>query len=1360
MLSAEKPVGSSCSSKLPSVTTNVRDSYKSLASQEGDPVTLHEITTPSFSIRDYVFHSRSKGIEASWPFAPQFLHLCLEHGVKDFLPPFEKPDLVRGNNISKVAEPLQPVASSELQRVSAHFVLKPTDGGPSGGNPASIQKGSGLTLEERVLDLLDRAIHPSQKDKESTSCRGLFVDRLSNSDVEIASASGTPQQTENNSSQIGQPLSSASLGKNCSQTQIKPGIGARSHNIEKACEPLEKKNRQTVKLGTILETCQNEDLVNNSSFHLHPMATKVCPVCKTFSFTSNTTLNAHIDQCLSMGSNSKEVLNDVPKYKVKLRKKRLMVDIYATAPSCTLEDLDKRNGTNWASELVGMAAATNGMAGHTKRPELSPTCSMDDGNETVYVDSDGVKVRILSKFNDGELSRENFKLRKHGKELKPSNSHLISKKKHFAAKHLKDMKLKALRKQLISFNTMKSEIQAAAEVDCDTENHQKNDKSMSHVPDSRDQDNSIASPTIKQWACSRRSDILRKLTKKDNCVTLEGKELNTGNMNLQPESGKSTDVRTQLKKFSRSSENLTCSPKRKRVNFLHDGVDSIDQRKRESLQLPSPSSRSSSEGISSSNGLILRLSRSSGSFTCSSIAKLKETHMTTHEEFGSNSNKQMILSNNCRSKPKDHGNSALKESVVVRRPLCLEARKVGTTEKPSLCKKLRKHRSVLRNFQKGESAPQSNNEGVCSPTNNICIPRIVENKILGSPRAYVQRNSTMPGEGEVMNEVSTRGINTTGYSNIMEEQKNNNLENPSSEAQCCLTEIETSCMQILHEISGSIDYGTKTSTGEVAHDPIAYDTTNSDKDHKAKLPLITQLNEEQLLSASEADAEQFKQTFKKQEKISVDGACSEMGNEEIEMAKVEGRKDCCTIQSTEYEADTPSVHESSGCLTSRGDVPQKSSSFNSIGITASHVKYLSGEGEASASPVSTASTILLPSPTGSKAQDAEWFSRGISARDNLNWAIPSRESIEVSHERKLEKNIKQDNKGSLQDKELDLSLDDKHTCCSCGENLSRNSELFRENGDDRTMKLKRLSNLSIWPRSSSSFTVYQNHKNNAVANTETRPLDSSVSAKSLLELAVKVPNSGNICSPSPSPQSQNHSVSSPILRLMGKNLMVVNSEELAQPQPTASDCKEPINISADGYALNGNHLKQGIFQYQRNQLLTARGSPPAFAPVFPLSDHQITGTLPGTLAGGFAWAQQQNGCITKPDQHTQQRRLHKRPNSSHHTTGEVIVIDDTPEHEMDGKDYLTTPASAMPHTDSGLSCSLSHRPFSCYPLQHQVRDYYPRPLFPYVYPSANSGLMNQGISLEGQGSFLPSSTLFQSPTGQRGPLIYYTRTLH
>ncbi|KAL0646659.1 hypothetical protein Bca4012_044950 [Brassica carinata] len=149
------------------------------------------------------------------------------------------------------------------------------------------------------------------------------------------------------------------------------------------------------------------------------MASKTCPICKTFSSASNTTLNAHIDQCISVDS---PVISKPNKPRVNqplsvdsavplvtsnpskprgkpLMKVKTMVDIYATAKECSLEDLDKRNGTNWAviSSYTNRVVADKSQV--SKKRKVAPV-----GVGPVYVDAKGQKLRILTEFSEKKTS--------------------------------------------------------------------------------------------------------------------------------------------------------------------------------------------------------------------------------------------------------------------------------------------------------------------------------------------------------------------------------------------------------------------------------------------------------------------------------------------------------------------------------------------------------------------------------------------------------------------------------------------------------------------------------------------------------------------------------------------------------------------------------------------------------------------------------------------------------------------------------------------------------------------------------------------------------------------------------------------
>jgi hypothetical protein len=187
------------------------------------------------------------------------------------------------------------------------------------------------------------------------------------------------------------------------------------------------------------------------------MASKTCPVCRVFASTSNTTLNAHIDQCLSAESNTELVETVFVKPKVKPRKKRLIVDIYETSLPFTLEDLDRRNGTNWAVEL-GMSTASKEVCTENQSPEVVPFDRRDDEREgDVYVDSNGIKIRILSKCSDAPLVlRDDLGSRKVAKH--ETGKGMLMSKKMQKSKMLKNKKLKMHGKKYNKTNHLKSQV--------------------------------------------------------------------------------------------------------------------------------------------------------------------------------------------------------------------------------------------------------------------------------------------------------------------------------------------------------------------------------------------------------------------------------------------------------------------------------------------------------------------------------------------------------------------------------------------------------------------------------------------------------------------------------------------------------------------------------------------------------------------------------------------------------------------------------------------------------------------------------------------------------------------------------------
>lgn len=197
-----------------------------------------------------------------------------------------------------------------------------------------------------------------------------------------------------------------------------------------------------VKPGACLDSGSKED--HSCLFSAsESMALRTCPICKTFSSASNTTLNAHIDQCLSVDLGKQPISKpNRPRIKPRLKVKT-MVDIYASAKGCTLEDLDKRNGTMWASILSYTNRVVADKSEVSKKRKVSPV-----GVGPVYIDAKGQKLRILSEFSEKKssttMSREQHEVGSSEKKCISQGSKVNSKclkKNRQGKKHHKFVKL-------------------------------------------------------------------------------------------------------------------------------------------------------------------------------------------------------------------------------------------------------------------------------------------------------------------------------------------------------------------------------------------------------------------------------------------------------------------------------------------------------------------------------------------------------------------------------------------------------------------------------------------------------------------------------------------------------------------------------------------------------------------------------------------------------------------------------------------------------------------------------------------------------------------------------------------------------
>ncbi|KAK8950330.1 hypothetical protein KSP40_PGU000034 [Platanthera guangdongensis] len=353
-----------------------------------------------------------------------------------------------------------------------------------------------------------------------------------------------------------------------------------------------KKCRINQKAEVISETSGEEEFISSPSMASDIMASKICPVCKSFSSTSNTTLNAHMDQCLSMDSDATFGVENFHKIKaIKPRKKRLMVDIYATAQFCTLEDLDRRNGTTWATDLNPAAQIVESNL-EAKKPKLveSVDSKVVRSESAVYVDSNGIKIGILSKFNDTTDSRELFRSRNNIETVQDGN--VTSSNENYSALSSNKMKFKMRNKKLRSLKQFENEVQAGTEMSHHEQSHVEEEGSLAHLSGELDKSLSCGSATLKNWPSSKRSVLPKKSGKKNFHKIFE-------HLNSASSDTPSSPRKIHVGEFSRVLEYDTAN--------LSNTVQNTDKEKRSPQGLPADATPP--------NVILLKLSRVPGSVT-------------------------------------------------------------------------------------------------------------------------------------------------------------------------------------------------------------------------------------------------------------------------------------------------------------------------------------------------------------------------------------------------------------------------------------------------------------------------------------------------------------------------------------------------------------------------------------------------------------------------------------------------------------------------------------------------------------------------------------------------------------------------
>uniref|UniRef100_A0A2P2KKY4 Uncharacterized protein n=1 Tax=Rhizophora mucronata TaxID=61149 RepID=A0A2P2KKY4_RHIMU len=511
MLSAENPAPDlPCARKFPQVNGSGSDEIERPSSPSSKllpllplPAVVVDLPNPSqplqadlghrtnFSIRHHVFSARGKDIKKNWPFSLKALQLCFKYGVKDVLPPFQPLDTVKNN------------PSLNRCTVETSYLEKQQEGNhnkdPRPDSPVELDSSDNVQLNKKLAETcIDISTCRTAEEKDFTSTT------TTDSQSEIQSIRDTDNR------QPSTPLETEILSKASVESWVPPV----TNKTEVISRPSGKKCRLIVKFGGNSDRTLTEDIASNCTTVSETMASKVCPVCKTFSSSSITTLNAHMDQCLSVESTPKWTADSkLTRHRIKPKKTRLMVDIYATAQPCSLEELARRNGASWAtaSSLPTLGTQTLGTSGERKRhgvPPIHPEAPGDVG--PVYIDANGTKVRILSKSSDpapASKVREDTGARKACRAGKGSKHISKKKKKRLAQKPHKYLKLAAQSKKIFSHNNKMAHGSQISGVGGENGEGKYCKKEHQMLKRSKPSD----SGTLRPWVCSKQRGFTKKI---------------------------------------------------------------------------------------------------------------------------------------------------------------------------------------------------------------------------------------------------------------------------------------------------------------------------------------------------------------------------------------------------------------------------------------------------------------------------------------------------------------------------------------------------------------------------------------------------------------------------------------------------------------------------------------------------------------------------------------------------------------------------------------------------------------------------------------------------------------------------------
>lgn len=1174
MLSVENNPDPSCSGLKRDGRTAEELALQRAADPVVEPEGLDEIQPPPFSIRDYVFTARSKDIEANWPFPQHILQLFLKHGVKDILPPFEPPDLVGGQCCSSIrSHQLFDFANAE--KTIAEIALHDKEATVFSDSQGYDIKHSHVNLDQSVLELSDRG---SKKSCQLSNQLGLKETRGGGN---INSTIVSHVQIGRNCNQADGLTSSVQETNSHSEALVeleglKPPYP--TNKTESSSGPSDKKYRLIVKLGGFSEFSRTEEIVSNSTALSEPMTSKVCPVCKTFASTSNTTLNAHIDQCLAAESTCKQVINDVTKYRVKPRKKRSMVDICATAPHCTLEDLDRRNGTNWAADL-NLSLQNGEVRVESKRQRIGQVDVSDDGDDerAVYVDSNGTKLRILSKFNDmvAPTAIEDCTPRNHLKDAKRYKSFLIGKRERLVAKCSKYMKVKPQSKKLRSFRLSKDEIpEASPDNELYMENYEK-ERSLSQLLKAGDSAKASGCGTLGHWACSKRSGLSKKIgsssgrwfagdtTSMAQDPLIEGNHVALGN---------SSAGKNHILKFSRLPQNGGAS-RSKRVEISLNIKDNNETSRR----APESNFNRLLVGTSFDNGCKLKFARSSGSYTSPRSKRVEISMGTENSGF----RKNLLLG---------------KSSVP------LEPSKYNSNKKNSTSIKLQRDKHAAEMSETVCVLPSDVDEG---------YDQMHDSTEILEPSSVKMNNMHMNNK--------LKHLNTLGYE--MEEITNNESigRNEPLESEYGREEAISSSVEEDTEISKELDSALECCSHEVTSvcseeggSVCQYHESEDQESVSEGFP--DNASREQLKTSDEA-----KKSDCNAPPICANARSVALENDHVgpvnrskswvglatprscDHLAMDGSGQVVDADKAQIAAGVEApIQGHGGSFLSPGEMgfeAQENSSVTSSGPHFTQDQHQQGGGDPSGSPLSANSAISTPPATISDVKVLDKLSASSSERsaEGESSALPSTTSGEAIEKVKFGR---ENQKVTVLAEKEPVKISDLPCCCSRKESFSRGDNLLPY----QEPQLQRHKNVtaatagpakgrqvgSSNPHFRPDFCTVSTSSVSRIDEVVIPTLDlpvASTSMKASSTVATGFPTSSDFGLGSPSSQTQSPTSLNPVLRLMGKNLMVMSKAEESEsvspgkvPLDAPNDLQNAKYLSLLGFS-TGNFMDQANFPF-------------------------------------------------------------------------------------------------------------------------------------------------------------------------------------